>query len=108
MRLTDLLGAELVTEAGERLGHVFDVKVKRDPRSSEDRADQTWKLEALLYGSGGIAERFGLFAARERIARKRHEELPWSNVVAVANGRVTVRESESDDDEADRDGDDRP
>jgi hypothetical protein len=95
MKLTDLLGAKLVTEAGEKLGHVYDVRVRRDPRSSEDRADQTWTLDALLYGSGGLVERFGLFAARERVARERHEELPWSDVVAIADGRVTVRNPES-------------
>ena len=91
MRLTDLLGAELVTEDGERLGHVFDVRVKRDPRSSPERADQKWKLDALLYGDQGLIVRFGLFAARETIARGQHEELPWSDVIAVGSGEIKVR-----------------
>jgi len=92
MTLTDLLGATLVTESGERLGHVFDVRVKRDPRSSPERADQKWKLDALLYGEQGLIARFGLFAARERVSRGRHEELPWSEVVAIAAGQITVRD----------------
>jgi sporulation protein YlmC with PRC-barrel domain len=92
MRLTDLLGAALVTESGQRLGHVFDVRVKRDPRSSSERADQKWKLDALLYGELGLIARFGLFAARERVSRGRHEELPWSEVVAIAAGEITVRD----------------
>jgi hypothetical protein len=92
MRLTDLLGATLVTESGERLGHVFDVRVKRDPRSSPERADQKWKLDALLYGQRGLIARFGLFSARERVSRGRHEELPWAEVVAIAAGKVTVRD----------------
>ena len=92
MKLTDLLGATLVTESGERLGHVFDVRVKRDPRSSRERADQKWKLDALLYGEQGLIARFGLFAARERVSRGRHEELPWSEVVAIAAGQITVRD----------------
>jgi hypothetical protein len=92
MKLTDLLGARLVTESGERLGHVFDVRVKRDPRSSPERADQKWKLDALLYGEQGLIARFGLFAAREHVSRGRHEELPWSEVVAIAAGEITVRD----------------
>ena len=92
MTLTDLLGATLVTESGERLGHVFDVRVKRDPRRSPERADQKWKLDALLYGEQGLIARFGLFAARERVSRGRHEELPWSEVVAIAAGQITVRD----------------
>jgi sporulation protein YlmC with PRC-barrel domain len=92
MRVTDLLGATLVTESGRRLGHVFDVRVKRDPRSSSERADQKWKLDALLYGERGLIARFGLFAARERVSRGRHEELPWSEVVAIAAGEITVRD----------------
>jgi sporulation protein YlmC with PRC-barrel domain len=90
MRLTDLLGAEVVTESGEQLGHVFDVRVKRDPRSSAERADQKWSVDALLYGEEGLTKRFGLFAARERVARGRHEELPWRHVVAIASGEITV------------------
>jgi sporulation protein YlmC with PRC-barrel domain len=92
MKLTDLLGARLVTESGERLGHVFDVRVKRDPRSSPERADQKWKLDALLYGERGLITRFGLFGARERVSRGKHEELPWREVVAIAAGEITVRD----------------
>ncbi len=92
MKLTDLLGAKIVSESGETVGHVFDVRVKRDPRSSPDSADQTWRIEALLYGEGGLFERFGLFAAREHVSRQRHEALPWSDVVDVSDGVVTVRD----------------
>jgi sporulation protein YlmC with PRC-barrel domain len=92
MKLTDLLGAELITESGERVGRVFDVRVKRDPRSSAERADQKWRVDALLYGKQGLIKRFGLFAARQRVARRRHEELPWRDVVAIATGEITVRD----------------
>jgi hypothetical protein len=92
MNVSDLMGCRLVTESGERLGHVFDVRVKRDPRSSGARADQKWKLDALLYGEAGMLIRFGAITARQRVARNRHDELPWSEVVAVAPGKVTVRD----------------
>jgi hypothetical protein len=92
MRLTDILGAKLVTESGQDLGHVFDVRVKRDPRGSPQRADQKWRLVALLYGKHGLIARFGLFAARERVSRGRHNELPWKDVVAIRSGEITVRD----------------
>jgi hypothetical protein len=92
MRLTDLLGAELVTESGDSLGHVFDIRVRRDPRSSPQRADQKWRLDALLYGEEGLSTRFGLLAARQRVSHGTHEELPWGDVVAIAAGKVTVRD----------------
>ena len=92
MKLTDLLGAELVSESGERLGHVFDVRVKRDPRSSGERADQKWRVDALLYGEKGLTSRFGLFGARQRVARGSHDELPWREVVVISQGEITVRD----------------
>jgi hypothetical protein len=95
MKISDLMGCRLVTESGEHIGHVFDVRVKRDPRSSGDRADQRWKLDSLLFGGRGVLSRFGAVHARERVARSRHDELPWSDVVAVAPGEITVRDRRS-------------
>jgi hypothetical protein len=92
MRLTDILGAKLVTESGQELGHVLDVRVKRDPRGSPERADHKWRLDALLYGERGLIARFGLFAARERVSRGSHDELPWNDVVAIRSGEITVRD----------------
>ena len=92
MRLTDLLGAELVTESGERLGHVFDVRVKRDPRSSPERADQKWKLDALLYGERG------LIAALRSLRRPRSVCARQTRGAAVERrgrhraGEITVRD----------------
>ena len=64
------------------------------PQSSAERADQKWRVDALLYGEKGLTERFGLLAARQHVARGRHEELPWRDVVAIATGKITVRDRE--------------
>jgi sporulation protein YlmC with PRC-barrel domain len=93
MRLTDLLGAKIVSESGDTIGHVYDVQVKRDPRSSADRVDQKWRLDALLYGRSGLVVRFGLLAARQRVSRDHHDELPWSDVVAIGDSTITVRDT---------------
>jgi hypothetical protein len=93
MRLSELLGSRVVTESGDKLGHVFDVRVRRDPRSSAERADQKWKVDALLYGSRGIVHRFGMLAVKRLIPSDRGDEVSWRDVVAVDPGRITVRDS---------------
>jgi sporulation protein YlmC with PRC-barrel domain len=92
MRISDLLGCRLVTESGDELGHVFDVRVERDPRSSAERADQKWKLDALMFGSRGVIDRFGMLAVKRLVPSKRGEALPWSQVVDIAPGEITVRD----------------
>jgi hypothetical protein len=92
MRLSDLLGCRLVTESGDELGHVFDVRVERDPRSSAERADQKWKLDALMFGTRGVIDRFGMLAVKRLVPNRRGEALPWSQVVDIAPGEITVRD----------------
>lgn len=92
MLVSGLLGRRLVTESGERLGHVFDVRVRRDPRSSGERADQKWRVEALLYGRRGVIHRFGMIAIKRLIPHERGETVPWSDVLRVETGKITVRD----------------
>jgi hypothetical protein len=92
IRVSELLGCRLVTESGEKLGHVFDVRVTRDPRSSGDRADQKWKLDALMFGSRGVIHRFGMLAIKRLISSERGGAVPWSDVVTVEPGEITVRD----------------
>ncbi len=92
MRVSELLGCRLVTESGEKLGHVFDVRVKRDPRSSGQRADQKWRVDALMFGSRGIIHRFGMLSIKRLISSERGETVPWSDVVKIGSGEITVRD----------------
>ena len=92
MRVSELLGCRAVTESGQRLGRVFDVRVKRDPRSSGERADQRWKLEALILGERGLIDRFGILAIKRLVPRDRDEAVPWSEVLKIEPGEITVRD----------------
>ena len=92
MRVSELLGRRLVSESGQKLGHVFDVRVKRDPRSSGARADQKWKLDALVFGRRGVIDRFGVITARHLIADERGEAVPWTEVVDIGPEEIVVRD----------------
>jgi len=54
MRLGELLDREVVTESGERLGRVYDVKGELE----EGRL----RVTGLVAGTPGILERFGIGA----------------------------------------------
>ncbi|MEA2141082.1 MAG: PRC-barrel domain [Solirubrobacteraceae bacterium] len=49
IRASDLIGCELRTESGERLGHVHDLRA--------ERADDHWRLSGLVLGRRGISAR---------------------------------------------------
>lgn len=76
--LSDLQRLRVVTEDGERLGHVFDVASRLEAPSAPP------VLEALLVGRGGLARRLG-------IARERVTEVPIDSIVRIDAGRVVVK-----------------
>ncbi len=47
MRLSELMGDEVVDEAGERVGRVLDVRVRIEIRGS-------WEVVGLVVGEGGL------------------------------------------------------
>ena len=87
MRLGELLGREVVTESGERLGRVHDVQGELE----EGRL----RVTALVAGAPGILERLGVGARGKGGARraKRHDHaaIPWERVVRVGRD-VVVRD----------------
>ena len=87
MRLGELLGREVVTESGERLGRVRDVQGELD----EGRL----RMTALVAGAPGILERFGIGArgkgGARRAKRHGHAAIAWERVVRVGRD-VVVRD----------------
>jgi sporulation protein YlmC with PRC-barrel domain len=92
MLVSELLRCSVVTRSGEKLGHVFDLRVARSPRSDRKRADQEWRLVGLVVGPRGARERFGL--VRGGLAGPRHERdaIPWDSVVRMRPGEIVVRD----------------
>ena len=87
MRLGELLGREVVTESGERLGRVRDVQGELD--------DRRLRLTGLVAGAPGILERFGVGPLGKgrvpRANRHDHEAIAWERVVRVGRD-VVVRD----------------
>ena len=78
MKLSDLQRCRVVDEAGERIGHLFDVACEL--RAHGDPPAVT----TLLLGGAGLARRLG-------IGRGRAEEVPVGDVVELREGEVVVR-----------------
>ena len=87
MRLGELLGREVVTESGERLGRVHDVQGELE----EGRL----RVTALVAGAPGTLERFGVGArgkgGARRAKRHGHAAIAWERVVRVGP-EVVVRD----------------
>jgi sporulation protein YlmC with PRC-barrel domain len=85
MRLGELLGREVVTESGERLGRVHDVQGELE----EGRL----RVTALVAGAPGILERFGVGAGQggaHRAKRHGHAAIAWERVVRVGRNVVVL------------------
>jgi sporulation protein YlmC with PRC-barrel domain len=92
MRLSELLRKRVVRESGQKVGHVFDVRVARSPRSKNDRDDQEWRIVGLLVGSRGARERFGITHDGTTGPRHIRDAIPWDAVVEIQGDRIVVRD----------------
>jgi sporulation protein YlmC with PRC-barrel domain len=98
VRLSDLLGAEVVDASGNALGHVRDVRLVADGPPQGD-AGPALRLHGLLVGRGAAGARLGL--ARDRVrgpwllkllfGRRPHHEVAWSRVASIGDRRIELR-----------------
>jgi sporulation protein YlmC with PRC-barrel domain len=84
MKLSDLLGASVHTESGERLGHVHDVRAELTASSL--------RITGLVVGGIGLLERLGLGAPESQDGIRAHDVVPWSAVVRADRRGVVVRD----------------
>jgi sporulation protein YlmC with PRC-barrel domain len=98
MHLSDLLTSRVVDERGARLGHVRDVEFRRDGPSIEGFGP-AYRVHALIVGKGSLGARLGLdrehihspWLLRVLFGRHTPRAIPWADVVAVDDQRITVR-----------------
>jgi sporulation protein YlmC with PRC-barrel domain len=83
MRLSDLLGVRVVTESGESLGRVHDVRAELTARSL--------RITGLVVGGVGVLERLGLGAPRSSVRIRSRDVVDWKEVVRADRRRVVVR-----------------
>lgn len=84
MRLSELLGMEVVTESGWSLGHVFDVRVELGHGSP--------KVVGLVVGKPGVRRRLYGEARRGDVSRLPEGAMPWDAVLAIEDKTIRVRE----------------
>jgi hypothetical protein len=81
-RLTAFRRLHLVTEQGELLGHVHDVRCRSTGAVFGGGADL--EAYAIVYGRLGWLERFGLRDAATQVRE-------WEDVVRIEGDRIVVR-----------------
>ncbi|MEP7060349.1 MAG: PRC-barrel domain-containing protein [Actinomycetota bacterium] len=87
MRLSELLNREIVSESGQRLGRVHDVR--------GELVGGRLRVTGLAAGRRGILERYGVgthgSGGPGRTKARGHAIIPWERVVRVAS-EVVVRD----------------
>jgi hypothetical protein len=99
MRLTDLLGVEVVDADGQRLGKVHDALLVQDgPLTSG--TDASFRLHALAVGRGSIGARLGYSQGdveRPRLMKRLFGRslllIPWNEILDRDEHRITVASS---------------
>jgi sporulation protein YlmC with PRC-barrel domain len=85
MRLSELLGRQVVSESGERLGRVHDVR--------GELVDGRLRITGLAAGELGLLERYGVgthgSGGPGRVKVHGHGVIPWERVIRVG-GTVVV------------------
>ena len=99
MRLTDLLGLEVVSTDGRLLGKVHDALLVQDGALTSG-TDASFRLHALAVGRGSIGARLGYsqgLVQRPRLVKRlfgrRLLLVPWAEIVERDEHRITVASS---------------
>jgi sporulation protein YlmC with PRC-barrel domain len=84
MRLSSLLGKDVVTETGWPLGRILDVRVELN------RGAPT--VQGFLVGSEGLRERLLGESKRQDVHTLDRTLVPWDAVLEITAARVKVKE----------------
>jgi len=91
IRLSELLGKEVVTESGWVLGHVFDVRVELGGGAP--------KVVGLVVGAPGVVRRLYGEARRRDVSTLPQGTVPWDAVQTIEAKRIRVSEVASPEEE---------
>ena len=82
IRASDLIGCELRTQSGRRLGRVHDLRTQA--------TDDGWQLTGLVIGRRGIATRLVGSTESNGDPLIQGDVIPWHAVTALEVGLITV------------------
>jgi sporulation protein YlmC with PRC-barrel domain len=91
IRLSELLGATMVTASGEKIGRIWDVRAERQTKVPDERINEAWRVTGLIAGRMGWEERIGL--SPEEDPTEGEAFIPWESVQEIGAGSVTVADS---------------
>jgi sporulation protein YlmC with PRC-barrel domain len=83
IRASDIIGARVLTESGDRLGRVHDLRAHG--------VGGEWRLMGLVVGAGGLAARLGGGAGADEPIRA-GRVIPWEAIARLEDGSITVRD----------------
>ena len=87
MRLSVLLNREVVSESGQQLGHVHDIR--------GERVGGRLQVTGLIAGKLGILERYGVgtrgSGGPEQARVHGHPLIPWERVVHIGS-QIVIRD----------------
>jgi sporulation protein YlmC with PRC-barrel domain len=83
IRASDLMGAVVRSESGERLGRVHDLR-------AHSTSDGGWVLMGLVTGQRGLLARFEGAEGDEAV--RAGNVIPWEAIVRLDEGIVIVRD----------------
>jgi sporulation protein YlmC with PRC-barrel domain len=81
IRASDLIGCELRTQSGRRLGRVHDLRAQA--------TDGSWLLTGLVIGQRGVLARLVGSSVDPLI---QGDVIPWRAVTALEDSLITVRD----------------
>ncbi|MGE5178703.1 MAG: PRC-barrel domain-containing protein [Bacteroidota bacterium] len=82
MRLTEILGMEVVSASGRHLGRVVDLRSSGEAERGESHTARV--ITEIIFGQVGWLERMGLRPVREQI-------VPWAEVDTIGTSRITLQ-----------------
>jgi sporulation protein YlmC with PRC-barrel domain len=84
VRLSELIGLPVRTEANGDLGRVHDVRGELTPR--------TLRVTGLVVGRLGLLERLGLGAPTSAARLRTRDVIPWEDVIRADRRGIVVRD----------------
>ena len=83
MRLTELLGMEVVDRGGKHLGRVVELRSAGEPEHGDSRNAR--QVTELIYGKAGWLERLGFRAVEGR-------RVAWASIIAIEDETIVIDE----------------
>jgi len=82
MKLSEVLGMEVVTASGAHRGHVIDLRSSGEPERGETNTARV--ITEVVVGKVGWLERIGIRSPKEEL-------IPWAEVATVGTRRLTLK-----------------